>query len=88
MKTYPKIIKNIKRGNIELNHYINLDELGFERDFFELTRYNPNGGKSMLLFLPMPVVNYQKRDGPIKFTKNYTDKDYRKMFDENITKFL
>lgn len=83
----PKRIKTIRKGDYELIHRINLDDMGFERDVFEMIKYN-KGRKDIMPFFALPVVNNYSPSDPIKFTNQYTEKDYQQMFRENKKKLI
>ena len=80
-----KKIKKITKGNKTLIHSRGIDWFGLEKDFFEIRIKNKDGSTLIKHFLPPPkeVSNY-KRNDPIKLTTDYTDKEYKDMFENEI----
>ena len=78
-----RLIKQLKKGNLTLEHSRFIDEFGFLRDFFEIVKMHEDGFRIKKPFHGMlKVQNYSKSD-PIKLYTDYTEEDYEKMFEKN-----
>ena len=76
--------KELRKGKWLLTHERYIDDMGFERDCFDLFDTEQRVHRP---FMGYPKVNDKGRDFPInRIPHEYTEEDYKKMLDEQITK--
>jgi len=81
------LIKQIKKGDFKLIHETYIDDMGFERDSFEITKINKNGSMIHKPIYPPITTNTYKPNRPVKLTNTYTLKEYKETLKEEIDKF-
>lgn len=75
-----KLVKEIKKENRTLKHYVYTDDFGFKKDSFELVEMDNKGYLKIRPFLPdIKVKTYSRQDNIMDQTQKYTDEDYIKM---------
>lgn len=79
------IKKELKIGEITLNHSVVIDEFGFKRDHLELIK-DINGIHTHLSFFP-PLKVSRHPFNELNFTNDYTDEEYEEMIVKHSVKF-
>lgn len=75
----------LRKGKWELTHERYVDDMGFERDHFELFDTEK---RVHIPFVGMIKVNNKGRNFPInKIPHTYTKEDYRQMLEEQISAY-
>jgi hypothetical protein len=79
-----ELIKKLKKGNFELTHERYFDEMGMERDAFDLFNIKD---RVHLPFMGMIKSVPAKYARTYRSINDYTLKEYRQMMNEQIEKY-